>query len=175
MSKLHYLAYGSNLHPVRLKERVPSARPLGWVALPGCRLTFHTVGQDGSGKCDLRVTREGGDTAYAALYELAAAEKPALDEAEGPPYRIETWEVGLEGQRYSAFVYLARTEAVDAQRLPFVWYRDVVTEGARYMGFPARYVARIGHVTAREDPDEARCRRHRELLSRMAQWQPEAG
>ena len=30
---LHYFAYGSNLHPVRLKERVPSIKLVGTVEL----------------------------------------------------------------------------------------------------------------------------------------------
>lgn len=168
MSKLHYLAYGSNLHPVRLGERVASARLLGWLSLPGCRLAFHTVGGDGSGKCDLEVTGEAADTAYAALYELEASEKPALDAVEGPPYGVENWQVTLSGQAYSAFVYLARPEAVDPQRVPYAWYRDVVWRGAHYLGLPAEYVSAIARVPAEQDPDEERRHSHRALLERMA-------
>ena len=168
MRKLYYLAYGSNLHPVRLGERVPSARLLGCVGLDGCRLAFHTAGEDDSGKCDLVVTGAATDRAYAALYELAEGEKPNLDAAEGPPYRIVEWQVSLAGETYPAFVYLARPEAVDGGSVPYAWYRDVVWQGAQYLGLPASYVAGIGAVSARQDPDPQRRQRHRGLLERMA-------
>lgn len=173
MRKLYYLAYGSNLHPVRLGERVPSARLLGWVGLDGCRLAFHTAGEDGSGKCDLVVTGTETDRAYAALYELAEGEKPNLDGAEGPPYRIAEWRVPLAGETYPAFVYLARKEAVDPASVPYAWYRDVVWRGAQYLGLPDDYVARIGTVAARQDPDPQRRQRHHGLLVRMVE--PAAG
>jgi len=38
MSEILYLAYGSNLHPLRLRQRVPSCRRLGPVSLPGYKL-----------------------------------------------------------------------------------------------------------------------------------------
>ena len=54
MTLLYYLAYGSNLHPVRLTERVPSARFLGLTSLFGYQLRFHKRHEpDGSGKCNM--------------------------------------------------------------------------------------------------------------------------
>ena len=49
---LLYFAYGSNLHPERLRERVPSAESLGVARLEAHVLRFHKRGRDGSGKCD---------------------------------------------------------------------------------------------------------------------------
>ena len=58
LSIIHYLAYGSNLHPLRLTLRVPSARVIGVVEMPGYMLEFHKRSIDGSGKC-LIYTEQG--------------------------------------------------------------------------------------------------------------------
>jgi len=51
--KLNYLAYGCNLHPVRLQKRVPSAVFTGMVELHGRILSFSKRSVDGSGKCTI--------------------------------------------------------------------------------------------------------------------------
>ena len=51
LARIISLAYGSNLHPFRLTHRVPSAKLLGVVSVPGKRLAFHKRSDDGSGKC----------------------------------------------------------------------------------------------------------------------------
>jgi hypothetical protein len=43
--RIHYFAYGSNLHPLRLQERVPSAALLGWTHLHGWELRFDKRGR----------------------------------------------------------------------------------------------------------------------------------
>ena len=84
MSKLYYLAYGSNLHPVRLQNRVPSANFMGLVAMPGYRLCFHKRHHDdNSGKCNMYWTSEDNDVVYGAIYEMHSSEKSLLDQCEG--------------------------------------------------------------------------------------------
>jgi hypothetical protein len=50
---LYYFSYGSNLHPVRLTERIFSATLIGTVKLKKYRLEFHKKRKDKSGKCNL--------------------------------------------------------------------------------------------------------------------------
>src|SRR5258706_268593 len=77
-------AYGSNMSTRRLCERVPSARVIGVGVLKGHKLCWHKVSKkDGSGKCDAALTDAGGAEVYGVLYEIALAEKPKLDSAEG--------------------------------------------------------------------------------------------
>jgi hypothetical protein len=166
VSKLHYLAFGSNLHPIRLGERVPSARLLGRVALPGYRLAFHKRGADGSGKGDLVVA--GADSlAVGALFEMAAEDKPNLDAAEGAGYRCDTMTVELGGRTFEAFVYLGEDPYIDPELRPFRWYRDVIWHGARFNGAPGDYLDAIAAVPAVEDPDPDRRERHDALLARI--------
>ena len=80
---LFYLAYGSNLHPLRLADRIASVALIGSLRLEGYRLLFHKKGQDGSGKCDLRFTGSATDSAYGALYTISSTQKAILDRFEG--------------------------------------------------------------------------------------------
>lgn len=47
----HCLAYGSNLHPLRLRKRVSTANLIGIVEMQGYQLAFHKRSTDESGKC----------------------------------------------------------------------------------------------------------------------------
>lgn len=171
MSTLLYLAYGSNLHPVRLGERVPSARLLGAVALPGFRLAFHVRGQDDSGKGNL-VAGSGAPPAYGAVYEIAAAEKPVLDRHEGDSYRVTALEVTLGGRRHSCFSYVGHEACIDDTLRPFDWYRNIILLGARYLEAPSAYLDMIGRVQCLADPDAARASLHGDLMQRMSAWDP---
>jgi gamma-glutamylcyclotransferase len=76
MPIVHYLAYGSNLHPLRLTLRVPSARVIGVVEMPGYMLEFHKRSIDGSGKCLIYTEQGEHHKMYGVLYEFDAREKP---------------------------------------------------------------------------------------------------
>ena len=75
-----YAAYGSNLHPVRLINRTPTARLLGTARLPDWSMQFCKRSKDASGKCTLV---PGSDGVHAAIFELSAADKQVLDDIEG--------------------------------------------------------------------------------------------
>ena len=153
---IHYLAFGSNMHPLRLQERVPSARLLGPVTLTGYRLAFHKLGGDGSGKGNLVHTGAEADRAIGALYRMAGTEKPALDAAEGAGYRDAAMTVPFASESVEALVYIAEAAYVDPQLRPYRWYRDIVWYGAHYLGAPADYLATIAAVPAITDPDPER-------------------
>lgn len=169
MSKLHYLAFGSNLHPLRLGERVPSARLLGRVELSGYRLAFHKRGADGSGKGDLVHTGRPDDLAVGALFEMAGSDKPNLDAAEGVGYRAETLRVRLAGRDYEAFVYRGEAPFIDPELRPYRWYRDIVWHGARFNDAPGAYLDAIAAVPAADDPNPERQDRNLGLLERIRQ------
>jgi hypothetical protein len=83
MSTVYYFAYGSNLHPVRLEARVPSARAIGTVELLGLNLAFHKRSRDLSAKCLLYPERPKSEKVYGVLYAFDDVDKGALDHAEG--------------------------------------------------------------------------------------------
>jgi len=80
---IYYFAYGSNLHPMRLMERVPSAELIGVATHPSHRLTFHKKSNDGSSKCNMYNSGSETDLIYGAIYKLKPEHKDELDRFEG--------------------------------------------------------------------------------------------
>lgn len=161
MSLLRYLAYGSNLHPERLRRRVPSAQLEDRVCLPGWRLTFHKRGYDGSGKGHMVATGMVSDQVWCAVYTFPASERGPLDEAERG-YGI-TELILPDGSR--AFTYLALPERIDTAALPYDWYRDLIVAGARFLEVPEAYISAIESHDVIADPDAARDADNRSLLA----------
>lgn len=163
---LLYFAYGSNLHPIRLAERVPSCRQLGVAHLRGHRLIFHKRGQDGSGKCNAFCTGQANDIVIGMVYEIDAHEKRDLDETEGlgRGYEQETLSLCVNGSERQAYTYLAHPQYIDYRLFPFSWYQQLVLNGARYHAFPAIYIAAIAAQMAIPDPEKAREAYHGQLL-----------
>ncbi|MEN8176912.1 MAG: gamma-glutamylcyclotransferase family protein [Pseudomonadota bacterium] len=151
MMRLRYLAYGSNLHPARLRARVPSAKVLGSVRLDGYGLRFHKRGRDGSAKCDL-LPVEPPEHAYAAVYTMAADEKPLLDRVEGLGTGYDLAWMCLPDYG-DVFFYRAMPDQVDHSLKPYDWYHAFVSEGARHHGFPKHYRSGIAACESRPDPD----------------------
>lgn len=160
---IRYLAYGSNLHPLRLRERVPSARLLGTTGVTGWSLLFAKRGQDGSGKCTISA---GNESVYCAIYEMTREDKERLDDIEGvgKGYRQHVLNVPYFGD---CATYVAERAWVDESLLPFCWYRDLVVAGALLHGFERRYLARIRLLETRADPDPTRRARNERLVQRL--------
>jgi hypothetical protein len=168
MSAYRYLAYGSNLHPLRLGERADSADLLGVVVLGGYRLTFQKRSIDGSGKCNLLFTEDPSDLTYAALYEVALSQKSDLDRFEGNGYRDHQIEVSLNGDRYTCVAYTAKSTHVDGSLKPYHWYKSLVVLGAEYLEMPEDYISVIRTVESLRDPDSRRRATNEELIRRLS-------
>ena len=166
---MHYLAYGSNLHPLRLRERVPSARLLDVLELPEYRLGFHKLGRDGSGKCSIIHTRNPDDSIFAALYKIAAREKADLDcvECKGCGYSDVGIRVNQDKISHSCFTYIAQSTHIDASLRPYHWYKSLVTLGAEYLGLPSWYTEAIHSVESVEDPDEFNRAHQKTLVTKL--------
>lgn len=165
---LHYFAYGSNMHPPRLRERTPSCRWLGVTRLDGYHLRFHQRSTtDGSAKCNILATGNPADRVHGVVYAIPAAERPALDAAEdlGRGYRIHELQIALDNAPLRAFCYVAMDGTTDDGLRPFRWYRDIVLLGARRHDFPEDYLAAIAAEPVMEDPDHRRAEHHARLLA----------
>jgi len=153
---IDYFAYGSNLHPLRLRERVPSAELVGVAALPGHRLVFHKKSDDGSSKCNLVNTNVETDLIHGAIYQIDPGDKPRLDRYEGKGYREEQVSLTIQGDEYVCFAYVAQPSHIVSGLPPYHWYKALVMLGAEYLAFPAPYLAALDAVESMEDPDPQR-------------------
>jgi gamma-glutamylcyclotransferase len=165
----YYLAYGSNLHPMRLWERIHSAEFVASTSLQGYRLMWHKRGQDGSGKCNLHYTGHDADCALVAVFRIARHHEVDLDrfEGSGQGYRNSSIEIELNGSDLECFTYFAEAAYIDDQLQPFAWYKQLVLQGAHYHRFPSSYLADIEAVPDQQDLDTERHIRHVQLVERL--------
>ena len=163
-----YLAYGSNLHPIRLNGRLPSSRLLATIELHQCRLAFHKRGMDGSGKCDL-IPEQDDHLSLGALYQIAVDEIGELDRLEGGYQQVEL-ELELDRQRLIAFTYQARPEKIDPSLLPFDWYRSLIEAGGDYLGFPTNPRRDLQQFDVQSDSNSERAAHHLQLLQAIQEF-----
>ncbi|MER8472747.1 gamma-glutamylcyclotransferase [Mesorhizobium sp. M1328] len=150
-------AYGSNMLTARLRERCPSARPLGVAELRGYELRWHKRSRkDGSSKCDVIQSTSAGASVFGVLYEIAVSEKADLDRAEGLRSGYDEAEVKLHtaGGEIAAVAYVATD--IDPDLKPYSWYHAFVLAGAREHRLPETYVNILQSVVATQDPDRTR-------------------
>jgi gamma-glutamylcyclotransferase len=155
-----YAAYGSNLHPRRLRERIRSARLRGTAFLQNYTLKFHKRGQDRSAKCGFSDCGEG---MHVAVYEVDDADRKILDGIEGVGRGYDVDQIRVPGFG-ECFTYVAARTHIDELLNPFDWYREMVLLGCLTHTFPAAYCERIAAIQVTEDPDPVRRRKNWETV-----------
>lgn len=160
-------AYGSNMLAARLRERCPSAEPLGIAELSSHRLRWHKKSKDGSGKCDIVLLESPEAPVLGVLFQIANTEKEALDRAEGLGHGYKEIQVRpiYDGKTITARAYQA-TE-IDYSLTPYTWYRELVLEGAKENRLPEEYFAQLLAVSVMEDPDQERHQRNMKLIRQV--------
>ncbi len=165
---LHYFAYGSNMSSVRLRERVPSARPIASAILAEHRLCFHKYSHvDLSAKCDAWFSGNPEERIYGVLYQMHAGDKANLDAAEGLGlgYEQKTVTLGVNSRARNedtivqAFTYYATDIRTDISS--FDWYKFHVLKGAYEHQLPPDYIRQLASHISEYDKDKDR--RLREL------------
>jgi hypothetical protein len=157
---MKYAAYGSNLHPVRLTERIPSARFLGTEYVPDWSLRFHKRGNDTSAKCS--ISRDGPGI-HVAVFDISADDRAILDRIEGvgSGYATATLRVGAMGD---CMTYVAEAHYIDNALAPFDWYKELVIVGAVAHKFPVQYIQELEAVEAQPDDNLQRARDARRII-----------
>jgi len=166
---LHYFAYGSNLHPIRLLQRISSANLIGVTSIDSHRLVFHKKSHDGSAKCNILETGCPTDIVHGAIYEIASEHKCDLDrfEGKGSGYIDNEIKLRYHDQDYLCFTYQAQLSHICDDLKPYHWYKEMVVLGAIYHGFSDTYVSVIASTPSTEDPDQNRRLENEALLDKM--------
>lgn len=169
---IYYFAYGSNLHPMRLMERVPSVELIGIAKHSGYRLTFHKKSNDGSSKCNMFESSSEDDEIIGAIYKLNPNHKNDLDgfEGKGCGYIDNQIMLSHGGSEYTCFTYLAQQSHIVSDLKPYHWYKALVVLGAKYLCFPSEYISSIETVESIEDPDTKRRREKKLLIERIINY-----
>lgn len=162
-SRLLYAAYGSNLHPGRLQERIASATLVGTSLLSKYGLRFHKRGMDRSAKCGLSNHGEG---VHVAVYEIGSGDKRVLDQIEGVGKGYDAGVVEAPGFG-SCHTYFASETHIDDQLQPFDWYKEMVLLGCLTHAFPGAYCERIAALPAIVDRDQRRARQNWHIVGRL--------
>jgi len=169
---INYFAYGSNLHPGRLEQRIGPCGISGVARLFAFELKFHKRGKDGSAKCDAFRTGDHQDCIYGVIYAVSTEQMLGLNEIEGlgNGYELETVQVELtqSGELVDAQVYVTQQSHIDTNLAPYSWYRDFVLFGARIQGLPVTYISQLQKTNVIPDPDSQRHHTNLNILSSTA-------
>jgi len=140
--------YGSNLNPVRLRERTRNWHGIYKVAtLSGYELRFNKYSYQHNVAAN--ITPCSNRRVYGILIELDEADLYKIDCCEGyhlTPRHYDRVELPIEascGAKLQAYAYIAQPEWLVENRLTTVKYLSHILEGARFYGFPDSYVKAI--------------------------------
>lgn len=160
---LRYVAYGSNLHPLRLQVRTPSAQLIGSARIADFGLRFHKRGKDESGKCNIV---PDAVSVYVAIYEISSGERKYLDRIEGLGIGYDEHRLIVPGVG-DCFTYVANGTHIKPQLSPYSWYKELVLAGCQYHGFPMDYQQRIKDVAAQCDKNTVRHAENMALVGKL--------
>ena len=96
----------------------------------------------------------------------------ALDKAEGKGngYVEKFVSFDLHGIHYAPFTYVADSAYIDGSLQPYEWYKGFVIEGARFHGFPDKYISVLDKIPAKPDHDAMRNSENMVRLQAMQQF-----
>ena len=164
MSSYRYAAYGSNLHLLRLKKRVSSAKQLGTSFIARFDLRFNKRSDvDGSAKCNIGMGDRG---VYVAVFEIARSQKADLDRIEGLGQGYN--ELAFEDPDFGELLtYVADPAVIDESLAPIDWYKEMVLLGGKSNDFSSEYVRTIEETASIEDPDKGRSHAQWKIVEEM--------
>ncbi len=132
------LAYGSNLCPDRLAERVGEPLACERGAIPGFELRFNKHAQGGGAVC-ANIAWAGGSAACPAVaWKLTREQIETLDLYEGAPVHYLRMTLPFEGEergRRICQVYVARHDHIDQSLPPAEAYVAHIRRGYEWHGF----------------------------------------
>jgi gamma-glutamylcyclotransferase (GGCT)/AIG2-like uncharacterized protein YtfP len=130
-----YFAYGANMHPVLMAERVPGAVSMGPGRLDGYSLAFNvysTVWEGGAANLE----PDEDDRVWGVLWDVPEQEKRNLDAYQGHPTFFRREEVQVEGLKGPVVAWTYRVAHQSGFIRPTDAYLNRITSAIRMMGLP---------------------------------------
>lgn len=148
----------------RIRARAASAIPIAIGYISRRKVAFHKRGADGSGKADAAYTGSDGDSVWGVVFSLSRQHKSVLDDHESG-YRVEQVAVTAKSETFTASIYVARAQSIDASLEPYCWYHRFVLNGALQHRLPSTYVERLKAIKTVTDRDKARQQMNSQILT----------
>jgi gamma-glutamylcyclotransferase (GGCT)/AIG2-like uncharacterized protein YtfP len=138
-----YIAYGSNMNLPQMKQRCPTAKPVGTTEIKDYELLFR------GSKTGAYATIEPKEGSFvpAMIWSVGPKDEIELDRYEGYPrfYDKESVELEVDGESVSAFVYVM-TEG-HLLGIPSDFYLKTIEEGYQAAGFDTEILEKAVEYT----------------------------
>lgn len=159
MDTFIYFAYGSNMLTERLRERCPSAEPIGIAMVNGYEVCFQKESKkDGSGKATLVRSSSPLNKSRGVLFQINKSELGRLDRAEGAEgknrgYYRDNWfpVASIEGGNILTVTYIAIAEKLKEGLTPYDWYLALVVAGIKQHHLPKEYSECLQRINVTQD------------------------
>jgi gamma-glutamylcyclotransferase (GGCT)/AIG2-like uncharacterized protein YtfP len=132
---LLYFAYGSNMDPRHMHQRVPGARPIGPGKLSGFRLAFNVYSTEWEGGA-ANLELDPDAHVWGVLWEVPEDEADGLDAYEGHPTFFRREDVVVDGPVGAAIAWTYRVAHQDGFVRPTDVYVHRMHAAIRMMGLP---------------------------------------
>ena len=132
---LLYFAYGSNMDPAHMAQRVPSARPVGPGRLDGFRLEFNVYSTEwGGGAANLELDEKAH--VWGVLWEVPEEASAGLDAFQGHPTFFRREEISVQGPEGPVIAWTYRVAHQKGYVRPTDAYVHRLRSAIRVHGLP---------------------------------------
>ena len=145
MSNLYYFAYGSNLSPNQIRERLgtPDLQPLFVAYLSGHRLAFPLESMKRWGGGVASFEKAEGKEVWGVVFELTEQQMEKMDEWERDYERVSISVFKKNGEKVEAQTYKAKKTG---KVLPSSRYMKTIIGGAMECGLPKEYIEKLKKI-----------------------------
>lgn len=132
----YYFAYGSNMHPERLLERIGKYHTAFPVSLSNYRFRYNKKSIDGTAKGNIEPI--DGEVVHGVCFEIDNDDFSILQKCEGGYNRKNITVVTSEGKETEAVTFIS--SSIDNALTPSEEYKELVLKGAIHWALNKTYV-----------------------------------
>ncbi len=132
----YYFAYGSNMDPERLLERIGKYHMAFPVKLKGYKFVYNKKSIDGSAKANIE--EKAGEYVLGVCYEIDEDDFGVLKKYEDGYDQRDIEVTEKEGKSTKAVTYISKS--IDNLRLATSEYKNIVLKGAKHWGLDETYI-----------------------------------
>ena len=133
----YYFAYGSNMLPERLLERIKKYHTAFPVIVSNHKFRYNKISKDGSAKANIEPDQ--GINVYGVCFEVDEDDFEILNKFEGGYDRRKITTSTKEGKESKAVTYISNS--INNTLMPSTEYKKLVLSGAKYWKLDGSYIS----------------------------------